>query len=490
MAYQPFIESAKGAFGESITSQLTPVSHLQFPYNLNPLLATTRLNHGTASVDANRLKLSTGAGANQSAQVVSRRTVPYQPGQGNKVRTSVIFTEGKEGSSQVIGIGDVSDGYLFGYRDATFGYIRTQGGSQEMQTLTITVGSSDAEDITITLDGDALATVTVTASGDTTTTANEIGDQINNLYRNLGTGWFTKVAGPLIEFLSFDAAPHTGVYSLSGANSAVGAFSQDVAGVVPTTNPVDQASWNLDKADGITTLPLLVHTNGNVFEISYQWLGFGGIVGSIESGLTSRFVKVNIEHYSNSNTIPSVDNPTLPLCAFVKNTTNDTAIVMFVGSMGGFIEGAESRFGIRRGAERGEVAVGTTEIPLLTVHNRLVYNGVINRVRVRISIIGAENDGTKSGRAKVYRDVILTGASFVDIDTDNSVVSVDTSATAMVADIKKFWFSIPLAKSDSHIVLVDDFDEILYPGEFLTISGVATGASAAMAASINVTELF
>lgn len=474
------------AFGEILTATLTPRVSLQFPYNVNPFLVTTRLNHGTATVDLNRLKLSTGAGTNRSAELLSNLVLRYQPGQGNRVRFTAIFPDGEEGSEIFVGVGGVSDGFFFGRPGKDFAFIRLFNGSQEMQTLTISTGSSDAESITITLDGDPVS-VPVTASGNVTTTANEIGAFD---YSNIGTGWFTKMAGDFVEFVSFDAAPHVGTFSLSGATSAVGTFAQDAAGRLPQEEIVKQASWNIDPVDGSVVLEQIELANGNVFDIRYQWLGFGNATGGMENVQTSRIVDVHIIKYAGKHQTPSLNNPTLPLRVFVRNITATRDTTVFVSSMAGFIEGIESRDGIRRGASVSDVAVGTTEIPLITLHNRLIYNGVINRVRVRISLIIGSNESNQTGRLKFHRNVGLTNASFVNVDTPNSVLSIDTSADAVDTSLGVEEFTLPLAKSVTQPIDVDDRDVILNPGDFFTATGVAAGAGASLSVSINVVELF
>jgi len=498
------------SFGDLSVNERSPVVNLQFPYNLNPFLVETRLNGGAATVDSNRLKLTTGAATNQSAQVLSLNAIKYEPGEGGKAMFTAAFTPGVAGNIQYIGPGDTSDGYFFGYEGTAFGVKRTQGGSQEMQTLTVATGSADAEDITITLDGDATATVTVTASSNVTTTANEIAAHD---YSGVGTGWFTKAAGDVVEFVSFDAAPHSGTFTLSSATSAVGTFAQDVGGVVATEEIVPQTSWNLDKADGTGALPALSAlifledgnsldfedgeemvvelTHGSVYQVQYQWLGYGAITFSTEHPETGALIAVHRIQYADSSEIPSIDNPTLPLCVVVKNTTSAVQSTIFSSSLAGFVEGKTFNRGPARAVDVAETAVGTTEIPLITLHNRLVYNSVINRVRARISFVRVTNDGTKPGSVKLYLNPTITDAAFVDIDTSNSVLSVDTTASAVDTATGIKQFTLALAKVDSELLRFGDDEFILNPGDFLTATGLATGVGGgAMSVSMNAVELF
>ena len=103
---KPNADSPSTAFGEVSVANLTPAVQIQFPYNINSELVTTRLNNGSAAIDSNRLKLSTGASANQSAQMFTVTPVKYNTGQGGLVRFTTIYTKGKTGSTQIMGVVD------------------------------------------------------------------------------------------------------------------------------------------------------------------------------------------------------------------------------------------------------------------------------------------------------------------------------------------------------------------------------------------------
>lgn len=489
MSYQPFIEPDKTAFGEQSIAELTPIVQLHFPYNLNSFLVETRLNGGAATVDSNRLKLSTGASANRLAQLLSKRAITYQPGQGGLCRFTAVFTSGAANSTQYGGIGNSGDGYFFGYNGTAFGIMRRQGGSPEVRTLTVSAKATTAEDITITLDSDAASDVTVSdaSATDATTTANEIAAHD---YSGVGQGWVAHAMGATVRFESYNAASQTGTYSLSGTAPVAGTFAQDIAGAAPTETVVAQTSWNVDKAAGAEELPALTFTNGNVFQIQYQWLGFGAINFYIEHPEDGGFHLVHRIEYANTATVPSLDNPTLPMCAAVANTSNTSDIVMFVASMGGFVEGKESELGIRRGTSSAEVTVGTTELPLLTIHNRIIHNSVMNRTRVRISAVSVSNDGTKSGTIKLKFNPTLTGASFSDIDATNSVMRSDTIATAITASTGVELLDIDLPKSGQTTLDLHDLKIELEPKDFFTISGLGSAASAAFTVSVNWVEIF
>lgn len=422
------------AFGEQSIAELTPIVQVDFPYNINTQLMETRLNNGAASIATQRLKISTGAFANQSVIALTRTPVKYNPGQGGLVRFTSIYTTGVANSTQIHGVGSESDGYFFGYNGEAFGVLRRSSGSVKIVQLIVTTKASSAGNVTVTLDGDAtLVAVTDATATDATTTANEIaaGD-----YSNAGTGWRASAHGAIVTFISYDAAIHGGSYSfiggLSGAVAAAG-ITNVVTGVAPTDTWTAQTSWSEDVMDGTGPSGMTLDpTKGNVYQIRYQWLGFGMITFSIEDSTTGKIVPVHKIQYANANTITSVQNPTLPIWMAVKNTSNDSDIVMFSGSMAGFIEGKKGSSGVRHGTDTtsGSFTVDV-ETPVITIRNKQVYQGKENRVDILLSFAGLSQDSTKTATVRATVNGTLTGASFSDVSTNTSPIEVDISASAI-----------------------------------------------------------
>lgn len=488
MTYKPFFENQKTAFGEVLIAELTPIVQLHSAYNINARIIEARDNNGASSISNNKFQVSTGNATNQSSALLSRIAVKYNAGQGGLWRGTAVFSTPAANSTQYIGIGTSSEGYFFGYNGTAFGILRRQGGSPEIRTLTVTTKSSHVDTITITLDGDAEATVSVTNGADTTVTANEIAAHD---YSDLGKGWQAHSMGANVIFESYNAASKTGTYSLGDATSAVGSFAQSVAGVAPTETIVAQTSWSEDKAAGAEILPSLTFTNGNVFEIRYQWLGFGAIEFYIEQPSTGKFVLVHRIEYANANTIPSLDNPTLPTCMAVANTSNTSDIVLQSASMMGGIEGKDTQEGILNTVIAQTTGIGTTETAVLSVHNHTVYQSKINRVRVSPEELGVTIEvsaANKPGILRIRRNPTLVGASFSAIDASTSVMRKDTSATTVTGGDLLFAQSITEDKP-----LTFDLSKKtgkLEPGETITVSLEATNGTVDPIVAFSLKELF
>ena len=117
------------AFKELRVASLIPVAGWSFNYNVNTdLVKTTVVSAGTVTQSNSKAVLQTGASANSSAALETYDALRYVPGVGALVRFTAIFTTGISDSTQIIGIGDDTDGFFFGYNGTSFGVLRRQNG--------------------------------------------------------------------------------------------------------------------------------------------------------------------------------------------------------------------------------------------------------------------------------------------------------------------------------------------------------------------------
>ncbi len=419
-----------GAFGERKVAENTPVLQIQYPYNLNTDLNVTRDNQsGASSVSNNLGQVSSGAAANSSAMILSRRPFKYNPGQGGLHKFSGLFSTPAANNTQEIGLGDVNDCYSFAYDGTTFGILLRRNGRQEVRRLAITAASTDIDNLTITLDGTAEGSIAVTAQTDDaagrTVTAGEIAAHD---FSNVGLGWEAHSMGANVFFHAYDASVRTGTYEITTASTAAGTFSQSLAGVAPTETRTAQADWNVDKMDGSGPSEMTLDpTKGNVYQIQYQWLGFGPISFFIEDDDNKRFQLVHRVNYSNQNTVPSITNPSLPMYFLSKNTSNTSDIVVKVGSHSAGSEGRIDNLGVPKSTSVNDLTVTTSETPLFTIHSHDIYKSLTNRVEVILKALSASTvGGTKAAIIRIRRNATLTGGSFSAIDSNTSTIHLDT----------------------------------------------------------------
>jgi ankyrin repeat protein len=476
------------AFSEILNAELTPNVQIQFAYGINSDQVFTRANQsGSVTVTEGLGSISTGAAANSSCELLTNSNSKYRTGQGGVWRCAGLFTTGVAGSTQLLGIGTDEDGFFFGYNGADFGIMSRRAGVVEIRTLTVTTKSSDAENITITLNGTAKNDVAVTNGADTTVTANEIAAAD---YSDVGRGWNAYASGSKVVFVSWGAGARSGAYSLSGATSAVGTFAQTRAGAAGVDTWVTQANWNVDVMDGTGDSGITLDpTKGNVYQIQYQWLGFGMIKFFIENGTTGRFVNVHNIQYANQNTTLSVLNPALPCYVGAINTTNTSNITVKTGSMMAGVEGRKEQTGLNFGVDNRKTNTGATEIPILAIRNHIVYNNLLNRVDIKLTFISASVEHNKPVTVNFWANPTLVAASWSDVNT-SSVAEYDTSATSFSGGRKLFSLSLGRTGNET-IQLTDRLAGLLHPGDTLVATSIpASGADSETAVAFNWVEDF
>ncbi len=489
-----FQSSGLTAFGDQSIAENTPQVQIKFNYSINDDLMSSKINNalGSVSVIENELAVSTGASANSYAALFSRKCVVYSAGQGVKNLFSARFTTGAVGSTQFVGIGQASDGLFIGFNGVTFGILRRVAGATHVEKFEITTGAVTATgNITITLDGDTKTVAVV--SGDSTA---EVARKIKATdFSQVGDGWTIFIAGSVIEFTSFVSGLRAGTFTLTDTDTTgvVATNSTILTGVAADeTGFVAQTAWNLDTMDGSgddnnPSGQLLDPTKGNVYEIQFQWLGFGAQTISLENSSTGRLVPVHTIQYANLNTTPSLRNPTLPLCVEVINTTNATDIITRSSSTGGLTEGKLTMQGIPHASENTK-ALGTTETSIIALHNNPVYQGVENRTVVRIVSVSVGSDGNKLATFRGYVNPVLEGLPvFADFDASTSVVAIDTAGTTITEGNKVF--SRQLGKADAQEIDLTDRDITLQPGDSFIVTGTFfTAGSGDLSASVNWVE--
>jgi len=478
------------AFNELANAELTPNIQLQFPYIINQdLLHIHQNNLGTASNANGKLTVSSGAATSSYAEVQSRAVSKYRTGQGALYRGAGFFSTGVTGNEQLIGIGTVEDGFFFGYNGASFGILHRRGGAKEIRTLTVTTKSSTAENITITLNSVADATVAVTNGTNATTTAGEIAAHD---YSNVGDGWDAYQAGASVIFVARKVGSKAGTYSLSGATTAIGTFAQSRAGAAATNNWIPQATWNVDTFDGngpsgVTLIP----TYGNVYQIQYQWLGYGMIKFFIENGNTGNMVNVHNIKYANTATVPSVLNPSLPVYVGSINTTNNTNISVNVSSIMAGTQGKKVQLGTSHGASNIKTPGTATETPILSIRNKIVFGGVINRTAVKLSFMSCSVSHNKPCSINFWGNTRITGATWTDVHTNSSCMEKSTTGTAISGG--DLLFSLSLGQTGNQTVTLppEGLAGTMYPGDNIVATLVPeSGTTAIGSVSFNWTEDF
>ena len=241
-----------------------------------------------------------------------------------------------------------------------------------------------------------------------------------------------------------------------------------------------QSNFNVDLLDGSgTNNPSNINGNfqtGNVFQIKYQWLGFGAITYYIEDENEGDFEPFHIIRYANNNTIPSLFLPTLPMYWEIENTTNTSSLSLFSASAMASVEGKIIYEGDKFSTNR---ASGNFTY-LFSIRNKTYFKSQINHIETIIQSLTIGNDANSARTYTLTLNGDLTGSPvWNDVDSIDSCTEEDFSATAVTngSIIKTF----SLAKDSSLNIDIKPGEIILQPGDILSlVASLGTTQSASI----------
>jgi hypothetical protein len=242
---------------------------------------------------------------------------------------------------------------------------------------------------------------------------------------------------------------------------------------------IHQENWNTDNCDGNKTLPIMNWNDvGNVFRISYQYLGYGIIKFDVEDPVTGMFMNVHNIQYANANTVTNVDNPSMGMIMYMKALPTGIPLSngdkIYSASFALAYEGTRNIYRPYLCVESNIVSV-TGETHLLTIRNSSSFYSKDNKIPVLISFISASTDGSKSATLRIYLNKIITGTSFSSIDTKFSPIQFSTAGTLGLGGLKAAVFE--MAKVDKISQIVEQFNVQLQPGDVLTFTGQSTSSN-------------
>ncbi len=461
----------RSAFGEIKIENTIPVIQMTAVYGLTDKQETFTSLGGTTIVADGMFVCTSGTNANGFGSILSRRQAKYRSGQGMLARFTALFDTPQIDSVQIAGLLNNTDQVGFGYLGTDFGVVYNHGGASEIQELTISAAATGSENATVTIDGTGY-TVALTA-GTVQHNAFEIANSLNSQV-------------PLWDFSSNDdqviarglvADVFTGAFTFS-SGTAAGTFAQVGIGMAPTETLIKQADWN------VNTREALDPSKGNVYQVQFQYLGFGAFFLSVENPETGEFEIVHIIEYSNANLIPNLSNPTFRVGWTVGNTGNTTSLTVKGGSAAMFNEGPIVVSEVPRTVDHIQPTVTTGDFTnIITFRNRLVFNGKRNRVETEPFLITVITDSSKGALIQISKNAIPGGdLDFAYLDKDHSTSEIATDAVVVTGGTPTVSF---VATTLGFKVDLAELGLFLFPGESFTVSAkIISGASASVTATI------
>ncbi len=129
MAYTGITQSLPtSAFGDVSTTAASPRIQLQFAYNINYDEVSVSVTNSGTVYHSQPFAVCSATVANASALLTSKNNLHYRTGQGGLADFTAIYTLGTTGSTQLVGLGDTSDGLFIGYNATVFSINRKDGG--------------------------------------------------------------------------------------------------------------------------------------------------------------------------------------------------------------------------------------------------------------------------------------------------------------------------------------------------------------------------
>lgn len=484
--YQPLSTSA---FGDQVSVNSETQFQLSFPYGIaaaGASVETYTAGSGTITGQNSQAVIQTGASIGSTAAVLSRKAVRYQPGLGATCRFTFGCTTDIDttGTAQAAGLGDEEDGFFFSYRDNIMNIVRRYGGLRDVHLLELSSGGTSGGDVTVTLNGvEVEVPITNVGAGEANATVIELRDGVN--WETL-TGYRAYADGNVLVLVAVRTGVKSGLFAYTeGTTGAAGTISQAVVGQDFTEEVTPQSTWNLDKADGTDILPDIDWSKGNVFQIRYQWLGYGAITFYLEAPDSGNLLPVHRIAYANANTDPSVFVPTFRFNAFVTNQATIKDVTAFVGSAAGFVDGGKTIEGSRLAQNYEKTGVGTSFEPIVTLCAPRFYEN--RTARVSSSVFRLVFTASSAADFEVLRLANLEGST--SWSSAGGYLLQDTSSTGASGGTR-IWADRVESNGRAEVSANEALQYIvdLVPGEIITVVAKADSGTIKVGTAINWVE--
>lgn len=462
------ISGPLSGFGEVEVVNPVTTGSTDFIYGLNTTQVFTRQYAGaTVSSSNGEVVLASGTTSGAYGRCALLPNITYHPGQGTLFRGTARFDTPRANTRQLFGSTSLTGGYQFGYIGTTFGILHIDGGVVEVQALTVTVAPAAPGNVTITLDAGTPVNVPVTASGNTSITAYEIsrGD-----FSQASGGWNAVSSNNIVYFTRRIAGAAGASTFNAGATGTVAGFNIITTGAAATETFYPQSEWNIDKATWFDP------SKGNVFQVRFQYLGYGNAFFGIEDASTGQFTPVHMIQNAGKRTATVMRNPNGFLLWEVQNNGSATGVTLRGASAASFLEGEERYFGQERAAAATKSIGAATETAVLSIRTANVFNNIFSTKQLFPLRISAAADGTKNVTVNVYKGAVLTAAQFVPVNVGSCALK-DSASTAVTTTSAVLLYSFALSKTGQDTIDLSAFNSFLSLGEILTVTATSANAS-------------
>ena len=222
-----------------------------------------------------------------------------------------------------------------------------------------------------------------------------------------GTGAQLQLVGALTDAEGF-------AFGMSGS---IGGIYRRSFGA---TEFIEQANWNQHTLRGSHDW-----SKGNAYRIETQSHGFSLVRCSIEDPLTGHMVPVHEFYHGNNRTTPDVRSPATKLRAEIDNNGEDAACTLYVVAMDGRTQGSEGK--VLPGGASGTGPTAGSGTHILTLRNKRLYFGEENQRTIVLKHMVVAVDGGADAFVDCFLNLAVSGTSFADVDTQNSICDLSNA---------------------------------------------------------------
>lgn len=232
-------------------------------------------------------------------------------------------------------------------------------------------------------------------------------------------------------------------------------------------------------------------TKGNVYKVSFGYLGFATITFEIQSK-KGTWKELGKFEYPNSATETHILQTNLPARAEVANTGNNTNLEMRSGSFSaGIVDGGGTDPAARIFSKSiEEIAIAAGDFEVITFRNKSTYNSIENRITAQLLLLSVATDVNKINSWNIYVNSDFTNTpTWADVSVD-SVLEFSTDATVDTATGES-QLSWSMGKLDTLFEEVENLLVSLQPNQHATfVITTALGASGTTNLAVRWKELF
>ena len=468
------VTSPLTAFGEVMAASNTAFIQNTGVYEFMPTNFKEYTSSGGSTGITNRMfTTECGTTIYGYGAIQSFRSLNYNAGQSGMARFTAVFPTSVANHWSGVGLVNLSDELSFGHNGVDFGIWYRRNGLAECRTIAVTGASGGSTNLTLTLNSVAY-TIPLTA-GTTAHNAYQIATWLN---ANQSVWVADQVDSTIIIKAESDGAK-SGTYTYSHATST-GTITQNKAGATKTSTHYPKSSWNRNTASWLDS------TKGNVYQIIYPYLGFGDIEFYVKSTEDKGWLLVHVIEYQNSNSTPSLRNPSLRFGVYSASIGSTTNVSVHCASVALFVNGQTFKTRNPR-AVKNTQSVTTSFTSILTLRNRRTYNYLFNQVEIEPVSISLSSESTKNVEIEIRTNPVFSGeTNFTNVGT-NLVGDIDTTANTYTGGTLLAAFT--LSGGSSKEINLEPFSIRLPPSLQLCIGArVTSGASSNITASLTYYE--